>query len=295
LVEIDILLIPVLLKRGSSQNTEFKNLKHKERCSMNKIKHPQFGKSVFMIMLSTLLVLGLIFASWGTVYASQKSIPGDLLYSAKLSLEDLQLTFTSDTPARIRLLTDLTDHRAEEAAILALQGQPIPAELSTMIAGYIKEIIVLTANMDEGTQQEILEGVQRHLRPRDQDQGMTGPINSPIHDDNNPPPRDMNKNGKGQDSTNISVEILNIDSTFEISSTQIITTGTYGPGPCQMTDCASPLADEHSPGPHLGIDPGPENYEGYGPGFGQDQGSQQTATSSSNGKSDTKQGQGNQP
>jgi len=262
---------------------------------MKKMKLPQFGKSVLLMMVSTLLVLGLVFTSWGTVYAAQESVPGDLLYSVKLSLEDLQLSFTSDTQARIRLLTTLADYRADEASILASQGQPIPDELSTMIDGYLTELIVLTATMDEVTQQEVLEGVQRHLRPRDQDQGMTGPINSPIHDDDNPPPQDMNKNGKGQDSTDIAVEIATIISTFEISATQTITPGTYGPGPCQMTDCTPPLAEEYSPGPHLGIDPGPEYQEGYGPGFGQDQGSQQTGTPSSNGKSDTTQGQGNQP
>lgn len=262
---------------------------------MKKRKHLQFGKSVFLIILSALLAFDMIFGCWEMVYAAQDSLPGDLLYAVKLTREDLQLAFTSDTQARIRLLTTFADLRAEEATTLVSQGQPIPDELSTLMGGYLEELIVLTSSVDVVAQQEVLEGVQRHLRPRDQDQGMTGPKNSSVHNDENPPPRDMKKNGKGQDSVDISLEISTISITSEISATQTITPGTYGPGPCVVPDCTTPLAEEHSPGAYLGIAPGSENHEGYGPGFDQGQGSQQTAPSGSNGNSNNPQGQGGQP
>lgn len=258
---------------------------------MKKIKHLKFGKSALLIIVSTLTVCGLILGSWGTVYAAENSLPGDPLYAVKLTKEDLQLALTSDSQAKIELLTTFADHRAEEAATLASQGQAVPDELQTLVNEYLIELTVLTATMDEATQQEVLEGVQRHLRPRDQDQGMTNPKDNT----ENPMPDNMYKNGKGQDSGDSTLEVLAIDVTSEISVTQTITPGMYGPGPCMTSDCTAPLADEHSPGAYWGTAPGPENYEGYGPGYEQGQGYLQDAPVVTNNGSSNAQGQNGQP
>ena len=253
-----------------------------------KKKHMQFGRPILLIGLAAYMVFGLVFCSWGTVYAAQDSLPGDLLYSVKLTQEELQLAFTSGTEARIRLLTSYADRRAEEAAALALQGQPVPEQLSALMDEYIQELLVLTADLDEGTQQELLKGVQQHLR--DQDQDMTGPKHSPVHNEEDLPPRTMNKYGTGQVTTDTAVlEVAipltdpladpgsRLDDTPEISVTLPITPGTHGPGPCNMPDCTTPLADEHHPGPYTGDAPGPDSHEGYGPGFIQGQSPQQPA------------------
>ena len=239
---------------------------------MKKEKNLQLGKSLFLVAICTLLVLGLILSSWGTVCAAQDSLPGDLLYAVKLAHEDLQLAFTPDTHAKIQLLTSFADNRVEEAATLALQGQTVPDELQTLVDGYLEEIVALTADMDAVTQEEVLDGVQRHLRPRDQDRGMTNPK------DNSENPDNRHQQGKGQDSADIAVEIMSISTTSEISVTEVITPGAFGPGPCLMPDCTAPLAEEHSPGPYLGIPSGAGNHEGYGPGYIQGQGYQQNGT-----------------
>ena len=108
-----------------------------------KKKQPQFGKPLFLIVVVTFVVFGLIFGSWGTVYAAQDSLPGELLYSVELAQEDLQLALTSNPEARIRLLTSFVDRRAEEAATLDLLGQPVPDELQTMTASYLDELSIL--------------------------------------------------------------------------------------------------------------------------------------------------------
>ena len=240
---------------------------------MKKLKHSQFGKSLFLITISILVALNLIVGSWETVSAAQYSLPGDLLYAVKLAQEELQLAFTSDTQTRIELLTTFADQRAKEAAALALLGRPVPDELPTLIEGYLGELTLLTASMDEATQQEVLDGVQRHLRPRDQDQGMTGPINSPVHDDNNPPPQDMNKNGKGQDSADTAVEesetsIVDLPTVESLTINNFETSATQTTGPGLVSGYTAPLADEYSPG--LGFDQIP--------------GSRQPATSNAQGK-----------
>jgi hypothetical protein len=128
---------------------------------------------------ATLLILGLVFGSWGTVYAAQDSLPNDFLYPVKLAGENLQLAFIRDAEARISLLTDLAGRRVAEAEALTLQGQPVPDELTDLLDGYLQELLALTLGMDDDTRQVVLEGVYQRLRPRDQD-------NRPEPGDGNP-------------------------------------------------------------------------------------------------------------
>jgi hypothetical protein len=121
-----------------------------------------------------LLIFGLVFGSVGTVYAAQDSLPNDLLYSIKLTGENLRLAFTSDTQARISLLTTFADRRLQEATILDSQGQPIPDELPVLMETYIAELLTLTTSQDETAVQD--DPVAIHKRPQDRDQARTNPM-----------------------------------------------------------------------------------------------------------------------
>lgn len=164
---------------------------------VKKTKYLQFGKPLFWVasLLSrkpwqglfsqrpalvpfaaaVFLIFGLVFGSWGTVYAAQDSLPNDLLYSVKLAGENLQLAFTADTEARISLLTAFTDRRVEEAKALALEGQPIPEELPARLDEQLEELSALTASLEEVATDDTIPGVQVHLH--DRDQGMTNAMN----------------------------------------------------------------------------------------------------------------------
>ena len=120
---------------------------------------------------AVLLIFGLVFGSVGTVYAAQDSLPNDLLYSIKLTGENLQLAFTADTAARISLLTTYTDRRVAEATTLVELGQPIPEAFPDLVDQYLEELFILAASLDDPATQEALKGIQIHLR--DQDQDMT--------------------------------------------------------------------------------------------------------------------------
>jgi len=124
--------------------------RHQRDAYLKQVRYLRFGKPVFVLAgllnrkpwqslfgqpptllpfaAAILLIFGLVFGSWGTVYAAQDSLPNDLLYSVKLSGENLRLAFTPDTKARISLLTTYTGRRVQEATTLALQGQPIPED-----------------------------------------------------------------------------------------------------------------------------------------------------------------------
>lgn len=65
--------------------------------------------------LATLSVIGAVLGgSLMGVNASERSVPGDLLYPIKLASEQTRLALTSDKAERIRLKTEFVDRRVEE-------------------------------------------------------------------------------------------------------------------------------------------------------------------------------------
>jgi len=112
-----------------------------------------------LVTISILLLLGLIFGSWGTVYAAQDSLPNETLYSIKLIRENFQLSFTSDKRDRISLLTIIANRRVEEAAALDLQGEPIPVELPALMDEYLEELAMLSADLEEATSLGAITGI----------------------------------------------------------------------------------------------------------------------------------------
>ena len=77
---------------------------------------------------NALLATALILASIGTgvAWAAQDSLPGDTLYPAKLTVEDLRLSLTSDPATETRLALQFGEERVQELQVLAESGQPIP-------------------------------------------------------------------------------------------------------------------------------------------------------------------------
>lgn len=105
-------------------------------------------------------------------YAAKDSLPNEPLYVVKLAEEDLQLMLTSDTTARISLLTIFANRRADDATILATQGQPVPQQVSALIDEYQDEIVALSASLED---EEIpVVGIQK--RPQDQENFAGNPV-----------------------------------------------------------------------------------------------------------------------
>jgi len=244
--------------------------------------------SLIPFAAAILVIFGLVFGSVGTVYAAQDSLPNDLLYSVKLTGENLRLVLTSDTEARISLLTSYADRRMEEATTLALLGQPVPDDLPVLVDAYLEEIFALTASLDEETTQEALKGIQIHLR--DQDQDMTNAMNG-LPEGLDPQITQLHsmmkerqqfaQMGVGEPNTfqhpfrfqeeNPTTLIAGtltstITTTLEITVTRTITPGMYGPAPCEVPGECDPPGAVYGPGPFRGTPPVPDDPEGYGPG-----------------------------
>ena len=65
-------------------------------------------------IMSTALIVLLVLSGGGAVFASQKSLPGDILYSVKIITENLQETFTFNPQKKAKLETILAEKRIKE-------------------------------------------------------------------------------------------------------------------------------------------------------------------------------------
>lgn len=313
---------------ASTQPRSLKNAAHKREVYMNEAKNFQsrtpplmaakrqnqgliqtlFGKrsALAPFAIALMIAVGLIFGGWGTVYAAQDSLPNDFLYPVKLAAENVHLTFTSDTEAKVALLTTYTESRIDEAATLVSQGQPIPEKLPTLVDEQLDELFTLTASMDGESMEDALIGVRRLLRPRDQVQGMTNAMSGipegkdpqlarllamlkerqelvqmGIGEPNNFQQQFRQQVGKPVLPTATPTLTSTITSTLtttpEITVTLTITTGHYGPGPCEDPGECTP------PGPFPFGTPIPGEQTGPGPGSDQGTGPNQPTVTPMNG------------
>ena len=236
-----------------------------------------FNRKLVWLAVSYLTVVGLLFGSVGTAFAAMDSLPNEPLYSVKLIGEDLQLLLTSDTTARISLLTTFANRRAVETTILASQGQSISERVNALIDEYQDEITALAASLED---ESVLEGVYIQRQPRDRDADEIGDPNRAVERIGHPDPAPVT-----EDQTNATIDLEIRDTTISITGTIGITctmkltptrTGeNWGSDSCEKVGGCDSLREEHSPGPstysHVDdMDPAPYApgiHEGYGPGY----------------------------
>ncbi len=119
------------------------------------------------LALATAVVLAMLGAGAGTVYAAQDSLPGDPLYRVKLASEEARLWITFDEVDRADLLLDQSQERTEEIMTLVQQGKPVPGiALSTLrdrsdrAAGIVsdrpQETVLLARLLEQSQAQEDL-------------------------------------------------------------------------------------------------------------------------------------------
>lgn len=89
---------------------------------------------VFNIVAPAVVLLLIVLILNSLVLSAQLSIPGDSLYSTKLTLEDIQLTLTFNQVEKADLYIQLSRERTTELVELALEGnyELIPAAASRM-------------------------------------------------------------------------------------------------------------------------------------------------------------------
>lgn len=79
------------------------------------------------VLLILVLIAG---GTVGTVAAAQHSLPGSLLYPAKLQIEDWRLALTHHPEDEAQLAMAMAQERVEEAMALAHQAEQVPEEVA---------------------------------------------------------------------------------------------------------------------------------------------------------------------
>jgi hypothetical protein len=106
------------------------------------------------------IVLFLSASGTGTAYASQESLPGDVLYPVKKATESIRRTFTFDNDEQLNLELSLADTRLEEMEVLAVKN---PQQIDSAIDGYRNNLALAVekaeAAGDKGEHRQRLETV----------------------------------------------------------------------------------------------------------------------------------------
>jgi hypothetical protein len=128
----------------------------------------QKEKFSMKLILSTFLILGLLFGGSATVSAAQDALPNEPLYQIKLVSEDVHLLLISDPAAQVELLMQQAQTRTEEMAALASRGNTPPAELTIQAQERIQRALQLAANLDNASQTVALQQIRTRLQTQEQ-------------------------------------------------------------------------------------------------------------------------------
>lgn len=123
-------------------------------------------------LIAIVVTLTFLFGGTGaTVYASQGSLPGQILYPVKTIGEDTLMVMSTSTQTRLKYLLNFTDRRIQEISGLLSNGQTLPESLVIRLRSQLEQALQLAAHADPSLGTKLLEQVR--LRAQTQEQLMT--------------------------------------------------------------------------------------------------------------------------
>lgn len=121
--------------------------------------------TITAIVLALALLLG---GTGGTVYASQSSLPGELLYPVKTLSEDVRNEITIDPQASIDLNLDLADRRVAEMVALDEEGEPLLESVVLRLQQHLNNALLQSSNLDGEAFETALLELQSRLETQEQ-------------------------------------------------------------------------------------------------------------------------------
>jgi hypothetical protein len=129
---------------------------------------PLKEKLAMNLIVSTLVIVGLLFGGSATVAVAQNDLPTDVLYPVKLVSENAQLMFQNDPVEKIDMLMTQAQTRTEEMAALAAAGVTPPEALITRAQDRIQQALHLTATLNDADMTATLLQIRTRLQTQDQ-------------------------------------------------------------------------------------------------------------------------------
>ncbi len=99
-----------------------------------------------MVGIIVAVVLAISALGGGTAYASQGSLPGDVLYPVKLSTEHVRVAFAGGDTDKAELYLTFANSRVEEMTALAERGRP--EKVNIAVNGYDEAMAMATQKME---------------------------------------------------------------------------------------------------------------------------------------------------
>jgi len=127
----------------------------------------QKEKLAMNLIVSTLVIVGLLFGGNATVAAAQDDLPTGALYQIKLLSEDAQLWFNTDPAVEIDLLMQQAQTRTEEMAALNSMGITPPTALTTRAQDRIDQALQVTSTLDDTEVTDTLLLIRDRLQTQD--------------------------------------------------------------------------------------------------------------------------------
>ena len=130
------------------------------------VQHKPQIKALVAIVLAFVIILA---GSSATVFASQKSLPGQTLYPVKSWSEDIRLFMTTSPETKLNLTLYFTNRRMEEISTLMAEGKPVNDLTAERFASELEDALQLAAQLDDSQIQHALGEIKGHAER----QGMT--------------------------------------------------------------------------------------------------------------------------
>jgi hypothetical protein len=102
------------------------------------------------------VVLVLVLAGGGTVFAAESSMPDSTLYSVKLTTEQVRLALTPSQMGKAKLCAELADRRVVEIAYMADRGDAQQVELITQRLDDKLDLLVVLIGGEKAAEPEML-------------------------------------------------------------------------------------------------------------------------------------------
>jgi hypothetical protein len=141
-------------------------------------RRPQFSINIGWmrpLAIATAVVLAILVAGGGTIYASQDALPDSPLYRVKLATEEVRLWFVFDDVHEAEILLDQSNERTNEIKEMVSSGKPLSGNVLTalrvrnaravrILENHPDELVLLSrANEQSATQESLLLALWRDL------------------------------------------------------------------------------------------------------------------------------------
>ena len=124
-----------------------------------KLAFPLKLAAVILIVLVGTAALG-----GGLAWAAEDSLPGELLYPLKLTIEDVRLSLSAGAADQTRLALGFVEVRVEEFQALAAAGRPMPDEVIARLERHIQHALTQAASANDGQMAGLLLQIQQRTR-----------------------------------------------------------------------------------------------------------------------------------